>query len=463
MSAARRRTMFRLLAVLGVVGLQLLLWAAYYGFADKHLVGDEGRYRAAALAIWQGLGRGPDLFLWPPLQERFLAVLIGPLGGSLILAQMVQTLLLVLGGLLLRQLWLQLDPRPLAANLAALLYLTSPTIMAFGFFLWPEPAHMFLLLLALWLLAAHPTRLAAAALAGAAIGGALLFKSLLSGFWPVLLLLFVRRPWRKSLWQSGAAFLLGLAVVAGPASWQGWQATGRPLVADSSTFNAYMGLTDHYRSDYIKDQGGVVMRAYIQSGDNPLARKQAFRDRIADLLEQQGFFSTLSHQLSYQYFRLFNAKRTLMSQLPGPACAGYQGAYTLPEHWTLALRELTRLHYLLVLVLAAFGIALWNRRPTRLLWVIAGFFAYQLLMFLVLHVKARFLLPMLPFLCGFAASALARVPWLQRGVGEALAVDDRQLASHVAWRWLLGGSLAGLLLLLALGGPWLDQSCAVVP
>lgn len=431
--------------------VQAMLWSASYAFAARRPVGDEGRYLHEALAIWHGHAPPAD-YIWPPLQKWFLAPLVGPLDGQLWLAQLVQLLLLVLCAMLLRRIWRQLDPRPLAGDIAAWLMLASPALMAFGFYLWPEPLHLFLLLSAIWLLACHHHSLLAAALAGVAIGLALLSKGLLSGFWPVLLLLLARWPLRRALWRQAAWFVLALLVVTAPSLWQGWRATGKPLVADSSVYNLYVGLNDSWRSDYIEDRGGQYMREYLDAGTTPRQRNAAFTQRIDGLVAQRGIAALFWQRLQIQYFRLFNAKRTLLSQLPGPACAGYLGAYVVPAHWVDAIQLLTRAQYLLLLVLASFGLVLWNRNRV-LLWVIVLFFGYQAALFLGLHVKARFLLPMLPFFSGFAASALVSV------LPQQLADGSSPLtASRV--RIVAAVLLAALALFLACAGPWLDASCA---
>ncbi len=399
MTESRARALVNATGAVAAIGVQLLLWFASYGFAARRPVGDEGRYLSEALAIWGGHAPATD-FIWPPLQKWFLAPLLGPTDGSLWLAQIVQTLLLVLCALLLRQIWRQIDPRPLAADIAAWLMLASPALMAFGFYLWPEPVHLFLLLAGVWLLACHDRSLIACGLAGAAIGLALLSKSLLAGFWPLLLLPLLRWPLRSSHWRAAAAFVIVLLAVTGPFLWSGWQATGKPLIADSSTYNLYVGLHDDWRSDYIHDQGGQYMRQYLDAGVTPRQRSRVFGQRISDDLQAKGLATVLGERLSVQYFRLFNAKRTLLS----------------------------------------------------LLWLIILFFGYQLALFLGLHVKARFLLPMLPFLSGFAASALVSVlPVSTSGLPSPLSAER--------WRVVVALALATLFLFLACAGPWLDSSC----
>lgn len=438
----------------GALGVQLMLWAASYGFQPRRLVGDEYRYLREALDVWQGQVPVPN-YIWPPLQKWFLAPLLGPLDGKLWLAQWVQMLLMVVAALLLRKIWQQLDPRPLAADMAFWLMLCSPAIMAFGYYLWPEPLHMVLLMAALYFLVCHPRSLWASLLAGIAVSLALLTKSLLSAFWPMLLLLLVRWPLSRSCWRQAIAFVVALLVVAGPFMYQGWQATGKPLIADSSVYNLYVGINNDWRSDYVYPINGKLMREYQRAGDTPVERNAVFQQRVdSEVAARGGWEDVLVDRLGIQYFRLFNAKRTVLSQLPGESCAGYLGAYTVPEHWRWGIQWLTRGQYLALLVLAAFGMVLW-RKPSLLLTVIGLFFAYQLVLFLGLHVKARYLLPLLPLLGGFAASSLCSLlpASVQSGRGP-LRASGMGLAS--------ASVLASLLLFLAMAGPWLDASCAGV-
>ncbi len=457
MNARSLRWLVNLVGALGAIGVQIMLWAANYAFAQRHLVGDETRYLHEALRVWQGQPSPPD-YIWPPLQQWFLAPLVGPLDSKLWLAQLVQTVFLVLAAWALRQLWRRMDPRPLAGDIAFWLLLTSPAVMALGFYLWPEPLHLLLMLGALWLVVCHGRSLLACVLAGAAIGLALLAKSLLSGFWPLFLLPLLRWPLQRVRWRNVAALLVAFVVVAGPFMWQGFQTTGKPLISDSSVFNLYSGLNDQWRSDYVHPTVGRYMQEYRAAGDGPRQRNAVFGDRIDETVATHGgWLSLLVERSQVQYFRLFNAKRTVVSMLPGARCKGYIGAYVVPTHWVAAIQVLTRAHFLLVLVLAAFGAVLWRRPKMLLLWI-ALFFAYQLLLFLGLHIKARYLVPMLPFLCGFAASAMVS---LMSAPATADGLDSPLSARR--WRLVPAVALALLLLFLACAGPWLDSSCSVVP
>ena len=459
---------------------QALLWFAYYAHGAKALIGDEQSYQDTALSILAG-GAWMPSSIWPPLQPLLLAALYGVFGVHVLVAQVAQTLLFIGCAALLRGLWRDLGGSVAAANWAAALFLLAPEIAGYAQWLWPEIPHLFLLLATLRLLArarracaredAHaPARAAApsraeqqsrdgargrtlalcAMLAGACVGLALLEKSLLAAFWPLLLLAFVRRtrPWFA--WRGIAAFALALGIVTAPALWHGWRNYGTPMIADSSIYNLWVGLTDRWRSDYVADMGGVELPAFLASGATPRERNAVYLDKVREHVANQGVANVLAAQLGRQYFRLFNAKTSLVSQLPGPACAGHLSVYRTSPLVTRLLGFGNDAAHALILVAAAFGLAGWRRRVGMLHAIAALFLAYQLALFALIHVKARFLLPMLPFLCGLAGDVLARAV-APRRVDGTLALAPPRL--------LFGTALAALLLFLAFAPAALDGLC----
>ncbi|WP_300617325.1 glycosyltransferase family 39 protein [Dokdonella sp.] len=450
------RTRRRRAAAAGFLALfaasQALLWWAYWGNGAKRLIGDENTYQAWALSILDG-GAWIQSSIWPPLQPLLLASLYSLAGPHVLVVQLFQTALFVACGGLLRDLWRHLGGSVAAANTAAALFLLNPATAAYAHWLWPEVPHLFLLLAALCLLvrATQPVR---ALLAGACVGLAMLAKSLLSAFWPFLLLAFVQRGRPRFAGRAALAFVLALAAVTAPALWHGWRETGRPMIADSSVYNLWVGLTDRWRSDYVQDMGGATLPAFLASGATPQERNAIYLDKVRALVAERGPFRILADQWGRQYFRLFSAKTSLVSQLPGPACAGYLSVYRTPAWLAGALMLANAAFHAVILAAAAFGIACWRRRPDRLALLAALFLAYQLALFLLIHVKARFLLPMLPFLCGLAGSFLAMLGSRIHG-----AVGESALAT-TAPRLALGAVLAALLLFLAFGGPVLDHPCA---
>lgn len=471
---------------------QALLWLAYYGHGAKPLIGDEQHYQDTALAILAGGAWMPGA-IWPPLQPLLLAAVYALFGTHLLAAQLLQTGLFIACAALLRDLWRRLGGSVAAANAATALFLLHPGIAAYAHWLWPEIPHLFLLLTALCLLARAPSA-GRAFTAGACIGLAILAKSLLSVFWPLFLLVFVRRARPHLAWRPAALFVLGLALITAPALLHGWREYGKPMIADSSVYNLWVGLTDKWRSDYVLDMGGATLPAFIASGATPSQRNAVYLEKIRTLVAERGVIGVLGAQLSRQYFRLISAKTPLVSQLPGPACAGHLSAYRSPPWLTRTLTVANNFLHALLLAAAAFGIATW-RGPGRcrgrntvatqtlppsamlraglkgrasgqalsvpLTLLVGLFLAYQLALFLLIHVKARFLLPLLPFLCGFAGNALVAAAAAMRGSPDRgrIAAVAAPTMNFTAVRLVLGGLLASLLLFLAFAGPLLDRSC----
>lgn len=468
-AAARRRRAWTVLFIALFAASQALLWSAYYSGGGKLLIGDEAGYHATALAILGGGAWMPST-IWPPLQPLLLAAIYAVAGVHVLAVQIVQSVLFVGCGWLLRDLWRRVGGSVAAANTAAALFLLNPATAAYAHWLWPEIPHLFLLLATLCLLA-RPLARGAALAAGACVGLALLAKSLLSGFWPFFLLAFARRerPWLRM--GTAAAFLVALALVTAPALLHGWRSNGRPMIADSSVYNLWIGLTDQWRSDYVADMGGATLPAFLASAPTPQQRNALYLDKVRALLAERGLVAILGAQLQRQYFRLFSAKTPLLSQLPGPACSGHLSVYHSAPWLTRTLAWSNNLFHALILLAAAFGITCWRWRAQRTMLLIVLLCGYQLALLLLIHVKARFLLPMLPFLCGFGGSFVAalRARWR-----ASLPADDSMTGAMTRTmpaasvdallmtpqRLALGALLAALLLFLAFAGPALDHLCA---
>ena len=427
----------------------VLLWI-YYHPALKPLVGDEFDYNRRALALLAGQPM-PELFIWPPGQVWFIASIYAMFGNHVLAVQLVQILMLAICAALLARLWKTLDS-PRAAWLAGTIFLLNPGTLAYAHWLWPEVPYLVCLLGALVLLLTFTARPRLRAFfAGLLIGLALLFKSLLGGLWPLFFLAFLTRKDRRFsiAWLSAAAFAAGLLLATFPALWKGHAETGSVLIADSSLYNLHVGLRDQSRSDYIDEAGLPALTAFIESAATPQQRNAIYLDKVKATVAERGWFRVLVDQLDSQYFRLFNAKTLLNSQLPGPTCAGYLGAYgasavTTPIGWLAAACHTA------LLVLCAFGIALWRnwRRPFAAFCAV--YLVYQLALFLGLHVMERYFFQMQPLLCGFAGSFLAAL------------VDRKDAVPALAFtrgRWLVGGVLAAMLLGLAWLGPVLDGTC----
>lgn len=422
-----------------------MLLALYWFPEAKQLAGDEHHYHHTALAILGGGDWFDANLIWPPLQALLLAGVYALFGPSILPVQILQLLMLSACGLLLADSWRRLGGSRCAAMWAAGLLCVNPLTIGFATFLWPEILHLTLSLLLVWCLVRSrepgPGSPAWAAGAGAVLGLCLLSKSLLTGFWPLLLL---------PLWQRGRlgassirtlAFLLAALLVTAPALHRGMQATGKPQIADSSWFNLWVGLGDRWRSDFVFDETGERMHAYLTHSPDPRARNAFAREQAEAIARRRGWVGTFTGQLGKQYFRLFSAQHFVVSQLHGRPCDGYTSRYSsdspvvnrsaawLMQAWHVAL-----------LALAAFGLSAWRQWRRPWVWLAVAFVGYQMALFLGLHVKSRFLLPMWPLICVFAAHWLA-MPRRERRPG------------------LVGWLLAAVLAFLALAGPWLDDAC----
>ncbi len=439
----------RFWGAVGLLALALqgaLLWMEWRP-EPRPLWGDEGRYWEAAGQI--RAGQTPELHLiWPPLYPRFLAALMPLGGGTRLAAQLVQLALLGIAAFCLRGLGHALLPRSAAGDLAAALLVLDPQVAAFSAFLWPELLHLALVLFAAWVLVTRADRWPWLAAAGGALGLALLTKSLLGPFLPVLLApLALSGPLRRRLLRPalvlGVLFLTLLPTLAAHRARYGVAA-----VADSSWFNAWVGLNDRARRNFVDEIVGSEMDAYLQSAPDPPARDALLRAKIAGLVTERGAWPVLRAQLGRQYFRLFHHDSFFTEQLPGGGIAARGFGYVDPPVGLVAvLRTWATALHAGVLVAAALALALLRPGPSsapepqvRRGWLAVAllFLLYNLALFLVLHVMSRYRVQMLPVLDLAAGMTIASLGSLQ---------VRRPVAS-----WLAGGALAALLLFLSFGG-----------
>jgi hypothetical protein len=427
-------------AVALALALQSLLFLIDAWPAPRALWGDEIMYADLARRLAAGEDAQVD-FLWPPAYPRFLAGLLVLGGGSFVLARCVQVALLVLSALLLRDLGLRLLGWPLAADVAAALVILDPQVAGFAHFLWPEILHLCLFLSALWILVARGERLPWLAVAGVALGLALLTKSLLGPFLPVLLLPLVCRG---GLRGRGRAALIGatVAVTVAPTVLANAR-RGAPLISDSSRFNLWVGLNDRSRKDLVNEVVGREYQRYLRSGESFAERTAVLEEKIDRLVRERGLLALLRAQLGRQYFRLLDKGSFLTDQLPGGAIARQGYGYRETPRWVAALlRAWSYGLYAAVLVAAALGLAADPPRGRPWHRVLLAFLAYNAAVFLLLHVKSRYRVAFLPILY---LQAGAFVSWWIYGRGSPPS------PSRVAWA--AAGTAACVALFLAFAGP----------
>jgi 4-amino-4-deoxy-L-arabinose transferase-like glycosyltransferase len=432
-----------LLALVTLVHLGLL-WV-YWHPQPKALLGDEARYRASAGEILAGHEPEPDL-LWPPLYPRFLALALHHPGTSLRRVQLAQTLLLVLIAGLLWDVTRRLTGLARAAEAAAWLVLLYPPLVAFAHYLWPEILHLALFLAVLWIVVARRESLAWMPVAGLLLGLALLTKSLLGPFLPMLLWPVVASgPWARRIARL-ALVVAALAATVIPTMIANRPVAGGYVIADSSIFNVWVGLHDRSRKSLVDEVVADEYAAYSTSAATFAERNLILSTRIVALLRERGVLTTLRAQLGRQYFRLFDKDSYLTDQLPdGPMGRVGMGYHGTPPAVMLLVRGASYALYALVLVGAALGLVLCPPRGRAGLWIVLAFLAYNLGIFLVLHVKSRYEIQFLPFLFLYAGCAWE---WL-------LDSSERAPQSLSPLGRLLALPLAALLLFLAFGADWL--------
>lgn len=420
-----------------MVGVGILVQAALLAESlanPRPILGDEVRYWDRALAIAGGSPPTPD-FVWPPLYSWLLSLSAFLFGPARLPVQLLQSALFVAAGLLLRSLLLRAPLPALSADAGLLLLLLDLEAAAFCQYFWPEIAFLFLVLLGAWgLLAPERERRGVLFLSGVAFGAALLTKSLLSVFVPVLVAAVALRapgePVRRRL-RAAAAFAAGLALLPVPvAAWNGVH-HGEFVVSSSGLFNLWVGLNDPPSTRDYNSVPSAEMDDYLASGSRPAERNAALVPRIRALVASRGLFPTLAGQLKKQYFRLFNRSSYFTDRLPGGPLAPRSAEATRGAR---LMRVAAYATYAAVLVLGAVGLALGTRRELLRSWALPYLWVgLQLGLFLLLHVKTRYRIGLLPALLAFAALAVARIP------GEV--AGGRPSGRLVAGLALAGGAL----------------------
>ncbi len=458
---ARRATIAAVTAILALHGM--LVWI-YYWPLPKALCGDEGMYLPAARSLL-ATGESNVELLWPPLYAHWLAGLLA-LIPSLVWVQVVQGALLVVAALVLRDLCCRLGCPRRVGDLAAVLTLADPQLAAFACHLWPEVLHLTLMLCALWIVAARCDRLLWLATLGLALGLAVLTKSILGPFIPVLLVpVAFKGGWRQGPLRV-MVVVVALVLTLTPTLVTNARREGTVTVGNSAWFNAWVGLTSPTDEATRLSRVGSEYVDWLRAGPDLTTRNRVYRDRVVARVEQLGAGSILVTQLRHQYFRLFAAGSYLTEQLPGGAIAqagcGYRGT---PPWASRSLRLANHGLYALTLVLAAFGLTRCPLRRQPWTWIALAFVAYHLALFSVLHATTRFRVPLLPvayIFAGytfdwlaqwFAAGRRGRLPPLTRA-GDSAPEDCATAAREPGPVALVAAAiLAAVLLGLAFAGP----------
>jgi 4-amino-4-deoxy-L-arabinose transferase-like glycosyltransferase len=420
--------------------VQVVAWYLDRYPVPRTLWGDENGYLNSALRLLAG---DPGWWLeplWPPLYSQFLAGLLWFGGGSLAVVVLVQNALLVATAVLLGDLARRLCCSRAAGIAVVVLTLGYPPLVAFSHYLWPEVLHLFLFSAMLWLMVVRGESRIWCAVAGVVLGLALLSKSLLMPFVPVLLLMMVwgSRP-GQAVVRIGLVLGMAAATVA-PTVIANAHRTGSPMIANSAAFNIWVGLNDVGRESFIHDVVWPEYQRWEASAETYADRDRILRSQIREFIRDRGWFTVLGDQVSRQYFRLFHAGCYFIDQLPGGGAqrqseAGYLGA---GPTFSGVARVTTTATILLLFVASSAGLVLGGCRSNRWVRTLVLFLVFNLVLFLFLHVKTRYRIQMLP--AAFVGVGCL-VAWIEAGF------RPRPSPAHMA----ATGVVIGLLMWFALG------------
>jgi 4-amino-4-deoxy-L-arabinose transferase-like glycosyltransferase len=434
------------------VFLSLSLLCVYHLPQQKGLRGDEVRYWKMAQQILDG-GPWHDHLLWPPLQQVFLAAVLALGGRSILAVQLLQLAMLAVVSALVYTVSKRLTGNAVGAEIAAFAILAYPPLVAYTTYLWPEITHLICLWIAVWLIETRGQTYWAPAVAGLSLGLALLFKSLLLVFVPLLMLpLFARLSRGRAIRRSAIVLGVMLAVLL-PAAYQSRQLTGSTGIGDSAVFNIWVGLKDGQRRPLVRQIAGPEFARYLRSADSMAERKRIYAAKIRGLVAERGVATTALQQLGKQYFRLLDRKDFVYADLSAGMRRGGKQNYRDPPTWFVAVVTIVGYGlYAATLFLAPLGAAMmrWRANPTA--WVLLAFLIYNAALFFLLHAKPRYQIQFLPVLFLFAGHAIAC--FVERA-GTSAESGNRRLPDRPVLAAALGCGV--LLLFLAFGGTWVDQ------
>lgn len=446
MSALPSRVLLRALALVPIAVLQIAMCVLAYWPAPRVAWGDELFYGKAATEL-VATGRLQLPLLWPPLYAHFLASLRA-LGGASILTHLVQLGMLGATALLLGDIARHLFRSERTRWLTIALTLGYPPLVAFTSYQWPEILHGTLFAWILWILVCRIDARVWTVALGILLGLAVLTKSLLMPLIPIALAIPVIRGRRAALVPTLLA-CLALAGTVAPTILYNARVHGAPVIAESGLFNLWVGLNDRSRRNFV---GEIVSReyfTYLDSAPTFLERQAVLRHKIWTYAQEHGVLTILRAQLGRQYFRLFHRDSFLTDQLPGGTLHAWGLGYRAPPGWLVTpLRVWSYASYTLLLLLTPLGLALFaeTAHEARARWTVRlalGFIGYNLALFLVLHVKTRYRIPLLPIAFLFSAYALDQLAGrLRRDAGGN--AHRLRVSTLVA-----GGSASAALLLLA--------------
>jgi 4-amino-4-deoxy-L-arabinose transferase-like glycosyltransferase len=441
-STSHEQSAYRLLCVMIVLGLVIRLVVLYMSKNTGLMIVDEQHYHTLGLNLLHGHGLawepGALTSIRPPLYPFFLR-LVWTVSGteSFWVIRIAQILLNLVNVFLVYRLGLLLFNHRIAL-FAAAGFCFYPSFVGFNVFLLTEVLFTLLLtLVALGFVVLVKTgKFSAAGGTGIALGLAALTRSIL---WPFplvlcpLVFLSVRsRPWVRL--QITLCLFLGYALVITPWALRNTRLQGVFTVVDTmGGLTLRMGNYEHtplQRAwDPVTLQGETSIFQQLRQEHPDVSSWTEGRK------EKWALRTALTYMLAHPLVTLQRAviKFANFWGLERVIIAGWQQDFYQPPYWLAVLGTLAiTASYILMMLCASLGLFLACPRDRRV------HICFLLLMTFICGIHTvtfgheRYHLPLIPFLCLYAAAAVTRRSWLRLLEGWHTAVP-----SMAAWAVLL--------------------------
>ncbi|MBL4661732.1 MAG: glycosyltransferase family 39 protein [Alcanivoracaceae bacterium] len=388
--------------------IELTLFYFYYFPETKIFFGDEQRYFNTGLSIAAG-GDWHANPLWPPMQSILIALFATLFDSPLLALQIFQYGLLLFAGFIIRDIVWRETNNIRSAQLSLAIMILYPGWLAYSQYLWPEVIHVTLFVSIIWVNSYKNNSYKWMLLSGLLIGLAILFKSLLILFIPFLFLpsllhIIGGHSSLKSVLVKIVFSLLIATIVITPASLKAHKMTGGWMVSNSSMFNLCFGLNDDKRQNFAHDIGGALHAEYLKSADNHQQRSQIAKNNALKKMQDDGYINTFLAQMAKQYFRLFDYQSFFSQQFQGEKSDNYVNKYHHHSDDLLVkiVLILNNVFYF-ILMLAMFLGAFVSVTRSVIAKQFALFLLYVLALFVLLHTKPRFRIPLVPVMAFYAA------------------------------------------------------------
>ena len=373
------------------------------------LMGDEmthlrDAHRSIAKVIWH------EFHLTSPFYTKFLSLILLLSPNTLVIIQIIQTLILFCVAFLVYHLGYLIFKKKEVGLMAAVLLISYPPIIAFAHFFWSDILHLFFFLLSFYLLIRFNNHILFLSISGFSLGLALIIKSgFLLPFIPVFIFYLVVKNRGKNKFFLLLTYIVSLSMAMLSAKSSFSMKNSHLMGTNNFYFNLWVGLNDLKDREQSGEIAGLELNNYNESSEKTDAKDAILKMKIKDFLKQRSIIAILKNQLGKQYFRLLSKNTFFTDALPGGFFAKQGMGYYEPSPIIyIPYKILSYLLYLFVLFSSVFAFIYFKNNSLESKIIILFLF-YNLIIFLFLHVKTRYRIQFLPFLFLYSAYFISSV------------------------------------------------------